>query len=199
MLTDIITDNFDPLSKQLQKYIDENRTGGISCLVYHKDRIIFSKKYGWQDKNKQIPLDYDTIFRIYSMTKPIVSLGLLTLLDEGKFQLDDPISQFLSEFGTIQVLKEYDEETGHIELEEPITPITIRHLLTHTAGLTYGLLPIIPSEVLYLKKFNLKLTKPLDAMLNLFNLPSLEQWSKQFTTVPLIAQPGTYFLVCKWY
>lgn len=195
MLTDTMTEGFEPLSKQLQKFVDDNKTGGISCLVYHKDKIIFSKNFGWKDKNKHIPLSYDTIFRIYSMTKPIVCLGLLTLLDEGKFQLDDPISNYLPEFASVRVLKEYDKDTGEIELVDLTAPITIRQLFTHTAGLTYGLLPVIPAEQFFIKKFDLNITKPLDVLLQIVNAPPLDQWLKDFTTVPLLAQPGSYF----WY
>lgn len=195
MLSDVISDQFDPLSTQLQKYIDENKTGGISCLVYHKDQIVFCKTYGWKDKVNQIPLSYDTIFRIYSMTKPIVCLGLLTLYDEDKFQLDDPISKYIPEFTDSKVLKSFDPENNEIITENAQTPITIRELFTHTAGLTYGHITVIPGEKLYESIFNFNPKKPIEILQNLRDLPTLQEWVKTFVKVPLLYHPGTHY----WY
>ena len=69
--------NFKKLSQELQTYIDNNRTGSILCVVYHQGKTVYRNKFGWKDKEKQIPIAFDDIFRIYSMTKLIIQVDLI--------------------------------------------------------------------------------------------------------------------------
>ena len=189
-------DSFIELSKELQKYIDNNVTGSILCAVYHKDKIVYCDKFGWKDKKNKIPIELDDIFRMYSMSKPITCLASLILHEEGKLNLDDPIYKYLPEFKNLQVLKSYDRKTGKAVLEEAKNPITIKHLLTHTSGLSYGDYTNLPIDILYGEKFGLKGNNRLRYKLDIFpEMDSLEIFSKKLASLPLAFEPGTYW----WY
>ena len=95
---------FKKLSHEFQTYIDDNITGSVLCAIYHQGRLIYCNKFGWKDKKNQIPIAFDDIFRIYSMTKPITCLGALILYEQGKFNLDDPLEKFLPEFKNLNIL-----------------------------------------------------------------------------------------------
>jgi CubicO group peptidase (beta-lactamase class C family) len=189
-------DSFAELTKEFQKYIDEEITGSILCAVYHKDRIVYCDKFGWKDKEHNIPIAFDDIFRMYSMSKPITCLASLILYEEGKFDLDDPISQYLPEFKDMQVLKSYDKNTGKVVLENAKNQITIRHLLTHTSGLSYGDYPKLPIDILYGEKFGFKGNNRLRHKLDIFpEMDPLEVFSKKLASLPLAFEPGTHW----WY
>ena len=120
----------------LQGYIDQEKLAGSSFAIMRRGHLVYYKAFGEASKETNQPMQSDTIHRIYSMSKPITSVALLTLYEKGKFQLDDPIEKYLPEFKDMQVL------TGGT----PAMPatrhargsITPRHIMTHTAGLTYG-------------------------------------------------------------
>jgi CubicO group peptidase (beta-lactamase class C family) len=120
-------------TKQMQEYIDNGKLAGISALVYKNGKTVYREKFGYANLNEKKPMGDSTIFRIFSMTKPITAVALMTLFDEGKFQLDDKVSKYIPEFVGTMV---YNAETK--TLESQIKEMTIRHLLTHTSGLTYG-------------------------------------------------------------
>ncbi|MHA2098718.1 MAG: serine hydrolase domain-containing protein [Candidatus Kariarchaeaceae archaeon] len=187
-------EKFKSLSSGLQKYIDENQTGGISCLVYHKDKVVFKNNFGWKDKLNEELMDFNTIFRIYSMTKPIVCLTALTLYEEGKFDLDDPISRYLPEFSNLTVMKSYDKVTGEAKIANTDKQITIRQLFTHTSGLSYGLFPMISIDKVYAKEFKYDITNPI-ALLMSGRRMYLEEFSKQISNLPLAFEPGSHW----WY
>lgn len=118
--------------------IRENRIPGAVALVARRGVIVHLKAYGLADTTTGRPMQTDTIFRIASQTKAITSTAVMMLWEEGRFQLDDPIAQWIPEFQDARVLTAYDEATGAVTSEPAKRPITIRHLLTHTAGLGYG-------------------------------------------------------------
>ncbi len=120
-------------SSAMQKYIDDGKLSGISVMVVKNNETVMKEYYGFADIESQKPIDENTIFRAFSMTKPMTATALMILFDEGKFQLDDKVSDFIPEFAETQV---YNSETKTLEPQQ--TPMTIRHLLTHTSGLTYG-------------------------------------------------------------
>ncbi|GAI67749.1 unnamed protein product, partial [marine sediment metagenome] len=145
---------FKKLSLEFQTYIDDNITGCVLCAIYHRDKLVYCNKFGWKDIENQNPIAFNDIFRIYSMTKPITCLAALILHEQGKFNLDDPLKKYLPEFKNLNVLKSFDYKTGETELEEVKNPITIRHLFTHTSGLSYGDEPDeLPVDKLYGEKF----------------------------------------------
>lgn len=117
----------------MQQYIEGGKQAGISVMVIRNNETVVRKNFGYADIPNSKPIEDNTIFRVFSMTKPITAVALMTLYDEGKFKLDDKVSDFIPEFAETKV---YNAETK--TLEPQATPMTIRHLLTHTSGLTYG-------------------------------------------------------------
>jgi CubicO group peptidase (beta-lactamase class C family) len=115
-----------------QRYVDEGKLAGLVTLVARHGRVAHFGKCGVQNLETGAPMDYDTIFRIYSMTKPITTVALMMLYEQGLFQLRDPVSRFLPEFKGIKVW------VSEGELIDPVREISIYDLLTHTAGLSYG-------------------------------------------------------------
>jgi CubicO group peptidase (beta-lactamase class C family) len=101
-------------------------------------RIVYEDAFGYQDKVTGTPMRKDSLFRIYSMTKPITSLGVMMLLEKGKFLLTDPIQQYISAFENVKVAVVNEDDSEIVGLESPQRPITIQDLLRHTSGLTYG-------------------------------------------------------------
>jgi CubicO group peptidase (beta-lactamase class C family) len=130
----------------MQSYVDERGYAGLSTMLARHGRLIHFEQVGWQECESQTPLSAETIFRIYSMTKPVVCTAFMTLFEEGRFQLLDPVSRYLPAFGKLRVLKGATLSDTQFDL---FRPITIRDLLTHTAGLTYGFLEDSPVSELY--------------------------------------------------
>ena len=129
----ISKDSIELAYNKLQKYIDDGKLAGISVMVVKNNETVLRKEFGYADIKNQKPVEDNTIFRIFSMTKPITAAALMTLYDEEKFQLDDEVSKYIPEFENTPV---YNPETKELEPQE--NKMTIRHLLTHTSGLTYG-------------------------------------------------------------
>lgn len=122
----------------MQGYVDRREVAGAVALVARRGRVVYLKAFGDRDAEADSPMTADTIFRIASMTKPITSVALMMLYEEGRFQLRDPISRWLPAFGDMKVAvpagpAEYVGEP--YKLVPALRPITIQHLLTHTAGL----------------------------------------------------------------
>lgn len=126
-------DSIEAAITLMQQYVDSGKRAGISVMVMKDGETVLTKDFGYADLENQKPIDDKTIFRAFSMTKPITAAALMTLFEEGKFQLDDKVSQYIPEFATTRV---YNPETKTTEPQQ--TEMTVRHLLTHTSGLTYG-------------------------------------------------------------
>jgi CubicO group peptidase (beta-lactamase class C family) len=123
------------IDRVLQSYIDENRLAGIVALVLHDGMPIYDKAFGWSDKEAGRRMTTDAIFRIASQTKALTSVGILSLMEEGKLGLNDPVSRYIPTFGKTTVAV----RSGPTVTFEPAKrAITIRDLLTHTAGISYG-------------------------------------------------------------
>lgn len=164
----------------MQSYVDRRGFSGICTMLARRGSIVHFEQAGWQDRETQIPLSADTIYRIYSMTKPIICVALMTLYEEGRFQLFDPVAKFLPVFATVRVLAGAGEDRREIEMARPIT---IRDLCTHTAGLTYSFLDDSPVGEMYRQA-------------GLLSDPerSLEALVGELARLPLAYQPGT-----KWH
>jgi CubicO group peptidase (beta-lactamase class C family) len=117
----------------MQQYVDSGKLAGISVMVIRNNETALRKNFGFADIQNKKPVEEKTIFRIFSMTKPITAVALMTLYDEGKFRLDDKVADFIPAFAETKV---YNAEKKTLEAQA--TQMTIRHLLTHTSGLTYG-------------------------------------------------------------
>ena len=116
----------------LQRYVDEGKVAGIQTLIARKGKIVHFEQVGKLDLDTHSALREDSLFRIYSMTKPITTTAAMILYEEGKLQLDDPVEKYLPAFKNKKVLVDG-------ELVDATHAITIRELMSHTAGLTYGI------------------------------------------------------------
>ncbi|MEN8251300.1 MAG: serine hydrolase domain-containing protein [Bacteroidota bacterium] len=122
------------INKKMDQYISENRTAYIQTLIARNGEVFHFKSFGNADIESGKVHQSDHIFRIASLTKPVTAVALMILLEEGHFQLDDEVSNFIPEFRDFKVLV---EENGERKLVDPKSPITIKQLLTHTSGLGY--------------------------------------------------------------
>jgi CubicO group peptidase (beta-lactamase class C family) len=125
----------------MNRHVAEKHIPGASGLIARQGKVAYQEAFGMADMEAGKPMQMDTIHRIYSMSKPITSVAVMMLYEEGKFQLNDPVAKYLPEFAKMQVgIEEKDPQTGQMVLKtRPAkNPITVRDLLRHTAGLTYG-------------------------------------------------------------
>ena len=121
------------VTRLVRDYVDEERFPGAACLVARRGKVVHSVTYGDMDVERGKPVRPDTIFRIFSMTKPIASVALMRLYEEGRFQLDDPAATFIPELAGVKV---FDGGTADdYRVRDPARPMTVRDLLTHTSGL----------------------------------------------------------------
>ena len=130
----------ETMTARIQADIDAGRIPGAAMLVEHNGVVAYEKALGLQDPASRTPMALDSIFRIYSMTKPLVSVGLMMLVEEGRVLLSDPISKYLPELCRLKVGIERTD-TDHrctLELVEAAQPISVQDLLRHTSGFTYG-------------------------------------------------------------
>lgn len=160
----------------LQSFVDSNKVVGVSALVFEKNKEVYHNAFGYADREAKTPMDRNTIVRLYSMTKPVTGVALMTLYEKGTFKLDDPLSKYAPEFADMKVYKGVDA-SGAILLEAAKRPITIRDLTRHTAGFATS------TELPGLKE----LVKKADPM-NPNN--TLEGMAKKLATLPLLFQPG---------
>jgi len=134
------SERLERIGNAVQKCIDEERIAGAVTLVARHGKIARIKAFGMMDKEANKPMQTDAVFRICSMTKPITSVAVMMLYEEGHFMLNEPISKFIPEFRDMKVLDPpypKDRISPPASYKKAKRPITIRHLLTHTAGLTY--------------------------------------------------------------
>lgn len=164
-----------------QKIVDEQKLPQVVTLVAHRGEIVHHKAYGWRDMEQKIPCQRDDIFRIASQTKAIAAVALMTLWEEGKFQLDDPIKKYIPEFANPVILEKYDRKTGTYTTRPTEKDITIRHLLTHTSGISY--------QGVHWDIAKRAGVPPLNSLDNV----TLEQMVKRMAKLPLAHEPGEKF------
>ena len=156
----------------LQGYVNSGQLPGFLTVVARRGKIIHLATIGMRDVENSKPVEPDTIFRIYSMSKPITSVAVMMLYEEGHFQLGTPVSQFIPEFENMKV---YNED--QTEILDAKRKITIKHLLTHTAGFTYGWG-----------------NKPVDARYREANIrepgSTLVDMVEKLSKIPLVHEPG---------
>ena len=129
------SDSLKLAEKVMQKYIDEGKLAGISTMVIKNGKMVERANFGYADLETKKPVEDNTIFRIFSMTKPITAVALMTLYEEGKFQIDDKVSKYIPGFAGTMVYKSVGKS---FILEKQVNEITIRNLLTHSSGISYG-------------------------------------------------------------
>jgi CubicO group peptidase (beta-lactamase class C family) len=177
----VIAQNFNPIDSIINAEISQKNTAGGVALVFHKGKVVLDKAYGYSDISAQIPMQTNSIFRIASMTKAIVSIGVLQLVDRGIIQLDDPIEKYIPVFSKQKVAIIKGEG---FELIDKTRSITIRDLLSHQSG--------ISSSDEFPKYKNLFIQYGLDQGMNL-GFKNLEEEVNQIAAMPLVHQPGARF------
>ncbi|HEY1258622.1 MAG TPA: serine hydrolase domain-containing protein [Stellaceae bacterium] len=134
-------DRLQRVTDAFQGYVDNGRLPGAVVLIVRDDKVAYFRTFGWQDRDRKIAMRPDSIFRIASMTKPIVSVAAMTLAEDGKLDLAAPVAQYLPEFKDLRVgVEQRDPKTGEtmLVMEPQKRPMTVQDLLRHTAGLVYG-------------------------------------------------------------
>jgi len=162
------------------KLVADGKLAGITTVVARRGQVAHWGMSGLADKERGKPIAADTIFRIYSMTKPITAVAILMLYEEGRFQLDDPISRFLPGFANQRVA--VFDAGGITDTVRAARGITFRDLLTHTAGLTYGSMNATPVDALYRDTGIGGFVDHPDA--------ELMETTEKLAGLPLLAQPG---------
>jgi CubicO group peptidase (beta-lactamase class C family) len=172
------------LSRVMQQYVDRQMFAGMVTLVARKGQVAHLEAFGWQERETNRPMALDTIFRIYSMTKPITSAALMMLAEEGKLRLSDPVTRYIPDFKDLKVM--VARGGSDYDLVPANRPITLHDLATHTAGLSYGFDPQSVLDGLYRKLFE-RMDRDVE--------PELEKRTLAFVQagVPLAFQPGTAF------
>src|ERR1700723_126803 len=130
-----VPERFELLHRRLQQFVDDGQHAGISVLLVRDGGIAETFSTGYRNRELGLPMSRDTIVRIYSMTKIVVSVTALTLLEEGKLGLLDPVTDYLPEFRNLQVLVGGTAQDPQLAAADK--PLTIQHLFTHTSGLIY--------------------------------------------------------------
>ena len=176
---------FDPqrlsrLDAYMAKVVADGRVAGMITLLARHGQVVSEKTYGYRSLATSTPMTRDTIFRLYSMSKPITGVAMMLLFEEGKWRLDDPITRFVPEFKALKVMNGKDGG-GHPTVEAMKRPPTMRQLMSHTAGFGYGLADEHPVDKLYREK-------------NVLGANGLADMIKRTADIPLMYQPGT-----QWY
>ncbi|MGJ8688082.1 MAG: serine hydrolase domain-containing protein [Gammaproteobacteria bacterium] len=158
----------------LQQYVDSGELVGVVSMLARHGEIVHFDNYGTLDKDTGAPIEKDSLFRIYSMSKPITTVAAMMLYEEGKFQLSDPVSKFLPEFANLKVMGEGGSRVA------PERPMTMQMLMSHTAGLTYGVF----GDTLVDRQYR-------DA--DILSNTDLAEMTSRLGEIPLQYQPGTRF------
>lgn len=126
------------LSRQISSAVSRGDAPGVVALIVGRDGVLYQGAAGKLDAARDEAMPVDAIFSIASMTKPVTSVAIMMLCDEGKLKLDDPVSKYLDGFDNLQVITKFNEKDATYETRPAKRPMTIRHLLTHTSGIAYG-------------------------------------------------------------
>lgn len=165
------------LHATIQREVDEKRLAGVVTILARHGKVVEERTYGKKDIASGTPMTKDTIFRIFSMTKPVTGVAMMILYEEGKWHPSDPVSKYIPEFAHLKVFKGVDQN-GAMILEDPVHPPTMRELMTHTAGFTYGLIGTSMVNKMYDEQ------KVLESK-------SLKEMIDKLAKIPLLYQPGT--------
>ena len=161
------------ISRVMQGYVERRELAGVITMVARRGRVAHFERYGVRDFESKEPLRFDSIFRIYSMTKPITSAAVMMLYEEGLFQLDDPVEKFIPEFSQIKV---YENREDGYNLADLKRRITVKDLLLHTSGLNYSFPEDSDFQRLYREINSEKYKGNLEEMVRkLFKLPISHQ------------------------
>jgi CubicO group peptidase (beta-lactamase class C family) len=172
------TERLHRLDAAMKRLVDDKQVAGLVTLVERHGKIVHYNAVGQLDVRKADAMQKDSIFRIYSMSKPVTGVAMMMLYEEGKWQLNDPVTRYIPEFAHLKVYTGKNED-GTPKLEDARRPMTMRELMTHTAGLGYVLSPINPVDKMIIEGNVLNAAAPLQSMID------------GLVKIPLLAQPGT--------
>ena len=158
------------ITEMTQRYVDENKLAGVATLVARDGKIVHHEVVGSRGAEDDRPLAKDALYRIFSMTKPITAVAAMMLYEEGKFQLSDPVAEFVPELEDLNVLVDG-------ELKPAENDMTMLHLLTHTGGLSYGFNPEDPID----KQYN---------EAEIWTSKDLDDFAERIGKLPLAFEPG---------
>ncbi|WP_269713530.1 serine hydrolase domain-containing protein [Caulobacter sp. NIBR2454] len=167
---------FQQLDASMHALVDQGRLPGVATYVVKGGKVIHQDIYGKADLTTGAPLKADTIYRIYSQTKPVTGVAMMMLFEEGKWSLDDPITKFLPELANLKVFKGIDA-AGQPITEPAKRAATMRELMSHQAGFAYGLQVDNPVDKAYRDS-------------GLLGSPTTDAFLQKLATLPLIGQPG---------
>jgi CubicO group peptidase (beta-lactamase class C family) len=170
------------ITQYFQSEVDKGAVPGAVLVVSRNGKVVYRQAIGYQDREKKIPMKTDAVFRIFSMTKPIATVAVMMLVEEGKIDVMAPVAQYLPEFKDVKVgVETTDPTTGKptLSLEAPLRPITVQDLLRHTSGLVYG-------------PFGKTLVHQAYNQANLFDPgQTLAEFVTKISKLPLAHQPGS--------
>lgn len=173
------------IDTMLQGYVDRQRVNGVVGLLIRDGKIVYHKSFGYDDIDAKTPMKKDAIFRIASQTKAITSVAAMILYEEGKFNLDDPISNYIPEFKNPKVLEKFNMEDTTWTTVPARREITFRDLMTHTSGIGYAQIGSPTANAIY-HKLGVFLEIGSGKLL-------LADQMKKLATAPLLHQPGERF------
>jgi CubicO group peptidase (beta-lactamase class C family) len=165
------------LDAYMQGVVASGRVAGMTTLLARHGKIVSYKTYGKKRLATGEPMTEDTIFRIYSMTKPVTGVAMMILFEEGRWRLDDPVTRYIPEFKQLKVVKSINPD-GTMVLEEMTRPPTMREVMAHTAGFGYGLQDEHPVDKMFREK-------------RVLGANGLKDMIDRTATIPLVFQPGT--------
>lgn len=154
------------IPQRMKVSVDRGEVNGVVTLIQHRGKLGSLEAVGWLDKEKQAPMRPDTIFQVMSMTKPVTSVAVMMLMEDGLLALTDPVQNYLPEFRGQMMIASRDKDS--VTLTKPQRPITIRDLLTHTSGM-----PEMPPESMDGVGFYYNMKRPLTESVNLFSQMAL--------------------------
>ena len=166
----------ESLHALMQQVVDQKQIAGIVTILARHGKVVDYRTYGARDMATGAPMSKDTIFRDYSMTKPVTGVAMMILYEQGKWLPSDLISKFIPEFAHLKVYKGTDAN-GNVILVDPDHAPTMRELMSHTAGFTYGFFGSTPVDKMYR-----------DA--HLFDSKDLHEFIEKLAQLPLLYQPG---------
>ncbi len=165
------------LPEGMKSLVEQGRLAGVVTMVARHGKVVEFEAAGKRNIAADLPMQKDSIFRIYSMSKPITGVAMMMLFEEGRWQLNDPVAKYIPEFANLKVFG--IDAKGNMTLVDQTHPMTMRELMSHTAGFTYGYFSNTPVDKLQ-REANL-----LDVNI------TLDEFIKRVAKLPLNAQPGS--------
>ena len=169
-------ERLERLHAAMKKVIDDKELSGMVTILARHGKVVDYWNYGQRDMASGAPMAKDTIFRDFSMTKPVTGVAMMILYEQGKWLPSDPIAKFIPEFAHLKVYKGTDAD-GKMILVDPEHPPTIAELMSHTAGFTYGFFGDTPVDKMYREA-------------NILQSKNLKEFIDKLAAIPLTYQPG---------